>query len=480
MAAEDRRPWIDWIHTALVQGNLVRDFVKWDDQPASHLAVIESLVRGVRIATTQPEGPVYVCLDAGLMEAAVPAEDASRDRAISSARTQRMGEPPVPPAADATALATVARALRDARWPLVVTGRTGHSDRAFHALTALATRWAIPVVDLGDRLNFPSNHEMNLTAARKADIVSRADVIVFLDCKDLAGPLMEVNRTKRIKKSLVQADTRVFELGLEDYATRGWIADYQSLYPTALTILSDTTSALPVLDELLGEPGAGVAERRSDIAAWHKREQQAAEDVAQDRRSERPIALPTLAGALGAALDGEDFVIANGELGGYARRLIKLDQPRQHLGASGGGGLGYGIGATIGASLACTSGGRFVVDLQGDGDLMMAPGGLWTLARYQLPALVVVNNNRSYYNDEEHQIKLGEARGRGTERAGIGTRIESPYIDFARLAESQGVEGIGPVDRVEDLETALARAIAIVRDERRPVLIDVLTQPQPR
>src|SRR5881398_334718 len=68
MAYDRRRPNIDWIHTANVQGNVVRDYTKWDDQPASVASVPESVMRAYRIATAAPQGPVYVALDAGLQE----------------------------------------------------------------------------------------------------------------------------------------------------------------------------------------------------------------------------------------------------------------------------------------------------------------------------------------------------------------------------------------------------------------------------
>ena len=68
MAYDRRRPNIDWIHTANIQGNVVRDYTKWDDQPASVASVPESVMRAYRIATAQPQGPVYIALDAGLQE----------------------------------------------------------------------------------------------------------------------------------------------------------------------------------------------------------------------------------------------------------------------------------------------------------------------------------------------------------------------------------------------------------------------------
>src|SRR5881409_1400840 len=109
--AAKRRPWIDWIHTAQDQGALVRNFTKWDDQPASVAAAAESLLRAYRMATTPPQGPVYICLDAALQESKIgalpPLPDAARFR------------PPRPAAADPTGLAEAAELLNAAERPLI-------------------------------------------------------------------------------------------------------------------------------------------------------------------------------------------------------------------------------------------------------------------------------------------------------------------------------------------------------------------------
>src|SRR6266540_6566565 len=103
MNSSKRRPWIDWIHTALVQGNLVRDYVKWDDQPASVAAVPEAFARAYRIAMTEPKGPVYLCFDADLQEGRL-------DRPIPLPDVARFA-PSSPPQADAQVLEDATRLL---------------------------------------------------------------------------------------------------------------------------------------------------------------------------------------------------------------------------------------------------------------------------------------------------------------------------------------------------------------------------------
>ena len=122
MDATRRRPWIDWIHTALVQGNQVRDYVKLDDQPASVSAIPEAILRAWRVARTEPQGPVYVCLDAALQEQPL-------DRPIPLPDAARF-EPPAPPHADPRALEEAAQKLVDARAPVIVVEALGRRPEA--------------------------------------------------------------------------------------------------------------------------------------------------------------------------------------------------------------------------------------------------------------------------------------------------------------------------------------------------------------
>src|SRR6266852_8247575 len=121
--AVKRRPWIDWIHTARDQGAIVRNYTKWDDQPASPAAAREALLRAAWIAHTAPMGPVYINLDAEMQEAPLdallPAIDAARFA------------PPAPMAAPAAAIAQAAAALRAARRPVILAGRASRSLTAW-------------------------------------------------------------------------------------------------------------------------------------------------------------------------------------------------------------------------------------------------------------------------------------------------------------------------------------------------------------
>lgn len=467
MDSELRRP-TDWTHTALVQGNLVRDFVKWDDQPTSFRGIVESLVRAHHLSASEPTGPVYVCLDSGLQERELPDELRDEVFDLSAAAPAR------PPAPDRAATEEIARAIRDAHFPVLLVGSGGEDPAAFAALSALAERWAVAIVDVGNRLNAATTDRMNVSFDLKPAL-QRADVIVAVEVKDLVGTVSDNDRTKRTTVSFLAPGTRVFQVGLSDFVARGFSTDYMALYPAEASVAGDPSRFLVDLDEVLGEAPAALRERREEIAAWHDRLRAEARAKATEEWASSPIAWSSLVEAIRLALGNERYMVANGDGNrSWVRRLLDLTEPRQSLGGSAGGGLGYGIGATIGACLAHRGTDRIVVDLQSDGDFMMANGALWTFARYRLPALIVLNNNSSFYNSEEHAIRLAEARGRDDRRAGIGTQISNPDIDYAKMAESMGIVGIGPVDTADDLLAALRRAVLVVKSGSS-VLIDART-----
>ena len=143
----------------------------------------------------------------------------------------------------------------------------------------------------------------------------------------------------------------------------------------------------------------------------------------------------------------------------------------------GAGGLGYCIGASTGAALAAKHRDRIVLNIQTDGDLNYVPGSLWTAAHHELPMLVVMHNNRAYHQELMYAQYVAGVRGRGGDRAHIGTTFRDPFISYASLGEAYGVESEGPIDDPELLYAALERGVNAVK-QGRPYLIDVLTQPR--
>ena len=473
--AARRRPWIDWIHTALVQGTQVRDYVKLDDQPASVAALPEALLRCWRVARTEPQGPVYLCLDAGLQEEAlttpVPLPDVARF------------QPAVPPHAAPRDLDDAARRLVEARFPLIVTESLGRRPEAIPLLCRLAESLAAPMVDLAGesegRASVPSRHPLDMTGARQ-EVVVQADVVLALDVTNLLGALGTVDRTTRAVR-LFNEHASVIGISLDDYAVRSWAHTFQSLVPIDLPIAADAGLALPALiaaveDRLRRDPRAAERRARAErIATRHAGLIAEWEATAKLERSMTPLTPAAYAAAVWDVIRDEDWVLTNGTAKGWTRRLWDW-RPERTYGGSGGAGLGYGLPAALGVTLAHRGSSRVCVNLQSDGDLLYVVSAFYTAAHHQLPLLTVTFNNRTYGNDEEHQEVVAKARARPVENKVIGIRIDDPAPDFARIAQGFGVHAEGPVDSADAVGPALRRALRVVKDGR-PALVDVLTRP---
>jgi len=470
-----RRPWIDWIHTALVQGTQVRDYVKLDDQPASVAAIPEAFLRAWRLARTEPQGPVYLCLDAGLQEEAlegpIPMPDVGRF------------QPATPPHADPRAIEDAARRLAEARYPVIVVESLGRRPGVAGPLCRLAELLAAPLVDLAveyqGRPSVPGRHPLDMSGARD-EVVREADLILALDVTNLLGAMGQVDRSTR-EVRLLNESTRVISISLDDYAVRSWAQTFQSLIPVDLPIAADAALALPMLvaaveDRLRHEGAAAERRNRAErIARRHAAldaEWQAAVSL---ERSSKPLTPAVLAAEVWQVIKDEDWILANGSGKGWARRLWDW-QPERVCGGSGGAGLGYGLPAALGVALAYRGSGKLCVNLQADGDLLYVVSGLYTAAHHQLPLLTVMFNNRTYGNDEEHQEAVAKTRGRPVENKIVGIRIDDPAPDFARIAQGFGVHAEGPLDSAEAVGPALRRALRVVKDEGRPALVDVITK----
>ncbi len=475
MAVENRRPWIDWIHTALVQGNAVRDYVKWDDQPASVQGIVESFIRGHRIATTEPQGPIYLCFDAALQEerldGSVPILDVGRYA------------PPTRAHADPSALQTAARWLTEAEHPVVLADYVGRSPEAVPSLVRLAETLALPVIDLGSRFNFPNTHPLDLTGA-EAELLPQADLVLALDVVDIEKAVATTDRTTRLARSQLPPNARVVHISFNDFMVRSWAQEQGRLQPVDLPIAADTSLAIPALTDLLeravdGEESLRARRDRRGVRLerMHRSLRDGWRETAEKARDERPISLPRLALDLWDVVKDEDWVLVNRNLRNWTRRLWEWRSGVPYVGAHMGGGVGYGIGHSIGAALALGRT-RLCIDIQPDGDLLYTPSALWTASHHRIPLLIVMFNNRSYYNDEEHQVLMAKARNRPVENAHIGQAMTDPPVDFAGLARNFGLEAWGPVEEPGDLRPALERAVRYVTRERKAALVDVVMQPR--
>ena len=472
----DRRPWIDWVHTALVQGNQVRDYVKWDDQPASVSAFPESILRAYRTATTEPQGPVYLCFDAALQEERI-------ETPLTIPDVSRYA-PPRPPAPDPQALDQAAELLVGARWPVIIPDDMSRHPSALPALLELAELLAAPMVQGGNRFGVPNTHPLDLTYAQQ-QALQEADVVLALDAFDLQVSLGAVAGRTREASTAVPADATIIHISLRDLNQKSWVVDDSTLQPVDLPIAADTALALPMLLELCKERMASdrngadrLAARRQQIQRLRGQVLQETEEWRKKGWDDQPISSARLYSELWELIKGQPYSLVNGSFAGTGRRIWDVSEPAQWLGGDRGGGLGYGPGASVGAALAFRGTGRLCIDIQGDGDLLFTSSALWTAVHHKIPFLMVVYNNRSYYQDHGHQLHMAVTRDRPIENVGEGIQIRDPDMDFATLARAYSVEGFGPVTDPAELHSTLERAISVVRDEGRPALVDVLTQPR--
>ena len=436
--AAKRRPWIEWIHTCSDQAQLIRNYTKWDNQPGSVAAATEALLRAAQIAQTAPRGPVYVNLDVGIQEQKL-------DTLPPIPEVARYA-PPKPAQPSAELVAAAARLLSKARNPVMLAGRCSRSIDAWNARIALAEKLNIPVlthIKLGAA--FPTDHRLhaappgNRLAGEAKAIIAKADVILSLDWLDLGGALKQA-----LGSDTVQA--KIIQVSCDAHAHRGWSMDYHILPPVDVYLMSDPDAAVPML-----------------LEAVEPRSARAPTPPAKPAKS--PDETLTLAG-VGHALEAESRGIDRcftrlplGWHGSYAHFRHPLD----YIGFDGGGGVGAGPGITVGAALALKGSGRVAIGLCGDGDFLMGNTAVWTAAHYAIPCLMIVCNNRSYYNDELHQERVAAARGRPAENRWIGQRISEPDIDIAAMARAQGAEAFGPITTLADMHDAVRRALESVR-----------------
>jgi acetolactate synthase-1/2/3 large subunit len=471
-AHERRRPWFDWIHSANVQGEAVRNYTKWEHEPRSLVSVPDILARAHRIATTAPQGPVYIALDAGLQEdrvdAGVPVHDVAR-RALA----------PAPMGPDPAELRRLAEILCTAERPVMVLGYPGRDHDSFGHLVTLAELVGVGAIDTRYRLNFPNRHPLAVT---DTDAIEDSDCVLFVDVKDMAKSTQSTDGIARQSVSRLRPDCRVLDLGFADVGISSWSEDYSQLIPADCQVVADSSVALPLLIEecrrLLAEESptrAGTRQAwRDDLRARHDALFAKWAERAEAKADEKPISTAKLAAAALEVAQEHDWVLTAGSASEWAYRLWDFDQPYRHPGRQLG--TATQIGISLGVALAHKGTGRLVVDIQPDGDLMFDVGALWVASRYELPMLVVMFNNRAYYNDWEHQEKVAGQRGTPVDRAHIGMAIDEPAPDFAAIAQGFGWYAAGPVVDPSQVEIEVRKAAEHVLSTGRPALVDVVCQ----
>jgi acetolactate synthase-1/2/3 large subunit len=473
MEADKRAPGAEWLHAGVDIGQIVREFTKWDDQPASLQHFAESAVRAYKIATTPPMGPVFLSLDAELQENPIPDAESLRIPKFA---------PVIPPQGDSAAIAQAAKMLVEAQNPVIVCDRVARTPAGMANLVELAETLQCAVIDNAGRMNFPSRHPLNQSFRRA--MIGQADVILAIEMNDLWGTLTHFSdRIVRKSRPAYKSDTKVITLGVRDLYLKSNYQDFGRWQDVDLDIAGDGEASLPVLTEAakrLIDDGrkAAFAERGKKLAGAHLAMVERSKTDATIGWDSSPITTARMCAEVYNQIKDEDWSVVGTAIRlSWMHRLWDFKKPYQWNGVSGGAGVGYNLPASLGAALANKKHGRFTLAFGGDGDFMFNPGALWTAAHHQIPILYIVHNNRAYHQEYMYLIAMAARHGRGVDKMDIGTTIKDPNIDYATVARGMGAHGEGPITDPKALAPALMRAIAAVK-AGGPAVVDVVTDPR--
>jgi len=479
--AAHRPPGVPTVHSAQDINALVRDFTKWDDTPVSLQHFAQSMVRAYKISMTPPYGPVMISLDAGLQQE--PVKQHNGEKLYIPKYT-----PTSAPQGDSNAVREAAKLLANAERPVIVVDRAARTENGVRLLVQLAEALQARVVDVGGRMNFPKTH--HLSAGPPA--VATADVIIGMELTDFWAVVnsftdngdhgIGINRTR------IKPETKLISINSVDLNTKANYQDFQRFQAVDVAMAADAETTLPSLIEAVkaaipNDRKAAIEKRGEAAKKAHAETRERTRQAAALAWDASPISTARLVMETWGQIKNEDWslVAQSGNVSNWPHRLWPMEKHYHWLGQSGGYGVGYGAPAAVGAALANRDLGRFSVSIQGDGDLMYAPGVLWTAAKHKIPLLSVMHNNRGYHQELMHVQRLSSFRNRVASLGGdigpIGTSIMNPDIEYHKLAESMGWWAKGPITDPEKLGPAIKEAVAVVKSGQ-PALLNVWTQPR--
>ena len=478
--AASRPPGVPTFHAAQDINLIVRDYTKWDDMPTSLQAFAQSMVRAYKIAMTPPYGPVAISLDAGLQQEPIGAHG-------SGLYIPKLTMPS-PPAGEMGAVKDAAKMLLAAENPVIVADRAARTANGVRLLVELAELLQANVVDQGGRMNFPNTHYL----ARPAAATAQADVILGLELSDFWAVVNSYTDNGEhgigFNSPKAKAGVKLISINSVELLTKANYQDFQRFQSVDISMPADAEATLPALIEAI--KSQMTSERRAQNDQRADKAKKAFADIRARETATAavawdasPISTARLCMELYAQIKDEDWslVASEGNVSNWPNRLWKMEKHHHWLGRSGGYGVGYGAPASVGAALANRDLGRFSVSIQSDGDLMFAPGVLWTAAKHKIPLLSVMHNNRAWHQEVMHVQRMASFRNRpsnyGNDAGPVGTMIQNPDIEYHKLAESMGWWAKGPIKDPAQLGPAIREAIAVVKSGQ-PALLNVWTQPR--
>jgi benzoylformate decarboxylase len=430
---------------------MTKQFTKWSAEVHRADRIPEYLNRAFKVASSAPTGPVYLALPSNLLGEPISVANPEAERSRVSPRI----------AGDPEAFADAVRLLAEAKRPLIVAGSAIARCGAAEELVKLAEMVAAPVV-MEPRysfLSFPTTHPQSFQIAERQPSFDlpewgEPDVIVAIGCR-------LIREYRYIPEAVIKPATKIIHIEEDPW-------EIGKVFPVDIGVVADAKSALKSLIECYSKVEPTMEIKTERMECIRKAKQQANAEI-ESRVSQGWNATPINAARLARTMDklveknalivnesptSKDILMAN----------FQFSPGREYFSNSSGGYLGWGLGAAIGAKLASPK--RRVVACLGDGSTMFGLQGLWTLAKYRIPLVVIVFNNRAYMA-VKNQFRGSEERIRIA--AEMGAEISGPEINFARLAETFGIFG-ERVEHPDAIEPALKRAL----EQNGPALVDVV------
>jgi len=457
-------------HTADDMAAMVRGFTKWDAQPRTLDESLRAIQQAYNVAMTPPRGPTLVVLDTELQKEEAPGRKA----------------PAAPPLTiqgiEPDQARMIAKRLMEADNPRIQVGqlRTPDGVRLAVELAELVGACTSTAATTGS-MSFPQRHPLCGAGAK-----TTYDFTLGLETD---GAQVAVKGPRLL--ALADRDRNSAKIGFGLMRNRVSFQPDQPAGPaprSAMDLSADAEASLPhILEEarrLMTNERRRANERRSQnhASANHTARFAALKAALDAKRAgwdASPVSTARVYADLWPLIRDEDWCLSSPSIfsGGHHAQLWDHNKPYSYLGLQPAGGMGYGLGQSVGAALAARERGRIVINIQCDGDLNYSPGALWTAAHHKLPLLTIMHNNRAWHQEFMFVQYMTGVRGRGTDRGHIGTTLRDPYINYAKMAEGYGMAGEGPISDPTHLAAAYRRGIASVK-RGEPYLIDVITQPR--
>jgi len=470
--ADKRRPWIDWIHASSHQANIISDCVKWHDTPLSLTATIESISRGVELAKQEPTGPIYLTISSTIQEEICPEELALSRNNINSSEGL---------AISSETINKIIAVINKSSKPVIIVDYMDGKKGRDQELISFAENIGAAVLDLGGRYNFPSSHHL-CVSGNEPETISNSDCIILLDVQDPHGTLGFHNLTTKKFEAYNKEEAKLICIGTRDLLTGSAYADYHKHVEFDLKVIADSGTTVSQVNKELKNQILNqdkVYARTERIKLERKRFKEECH-LASDYSTCEEINIPQAVAAIWNIAKKYKFALTN--CGGlsvraWVKRIFEFDNKNSvFVGInSGGAGLGYGLGASFGASLALKDGVDLCINIQNDGDLLYTPSALWSIAHYEVPLLIIVFNNKSYGLTKAVSKRVANARKRQTDIED-GNCFVNPEIDFSAMAKSYGIKTTPPILKAKDLEEKLLSAIEIVKKEKKPFLIEIVLE----